>query len=166
MTEIYRFVCTQPALQRFSTLSFMYKLSVAHTSVLFLRHSATHVGSLFGRRSFHIHFPPQDFRNFRNDWFVSSCLKTAAPQCILATLLSSKNTVKNLVLYYLCNLELLQLCIRQKRFFWVLATNYNKFAFSIKLHYILMRWIISASHFLPPGRGSSNLYSTFVELSL
>ena len=48
--------------------------------------------------------------------------------------------------------------VRQKPFFLSLATNYDKFTLSIKLHYILMRFVISAGHVLPRGRASSDLH--------
>ena len=77
--EICFLVClqamTHPALQIFGALSFMYKSFVTHTMVLFMRHSATHDGSSNRRRSFHMHFPPQEFRNTRKDFFVSACSK-------------------------------------------------------------------------------------------
>ena len=88
--EICFLVClqamTHPALQIFGALSFMYKSSVTHTMVLFMRHSATHNGSSNRRRSFHMHFPPQEFRNTRKDFLSPLVQKITCSQSTVATL--------------------------------------------------------------------------------
>ena len=55
--------------------------------------------------------------------------------------------------------------VRQKPFFLSLATNYDKFTLSIKLHYILMRFVISAGHVFPAA-APAPIYTTFLELSV